>query len=414
MVGDLISRRRGFLVGATNGGRTLDFSKAGPSWHDSRLEKRPWPSARNSCLLLSAYCLLPGFQRPFLVTDPTPNLDSFIHSLPKVELHLHLEGSVQPETLRELSHHKSLLRREVGNWVSERRRQSFRYGNFQSFLKAFGVVTLLLKTPEDYALATTRLMEWLKTQNVKYAEVIFSAGVVLWKKQSVEAVFEAISAAAADAETRLGVRVRWIMDAIRHFGVEHVREVLGWAIRYRERGVVAFGIGGDEERGPAELFADIYREAREAGLRLTAHAGEASGPESIRKAVELLGAERIGHGLTAIQDPSVMALLRERRIPLEVCPTSNVATGLIARFEDHPLPRFLEAGLVVTLNSDDPAMFGTSLKNEFLQAAKIFSLTRQQIVGLCGNAIRFSFLPEGDKQQLLGELAEAGTESLSQ
>lgn len=338
------------------------------------------------------------------MTDPTPHLESFIHNLPKVELHLHLEGSVQPETLRELSRHKSLLRRQVGNWVSERRRQSFRYGDFQGFLKAFGVVTLLLKTPEDYALATTRLMEWLKAQNVKYAEVIFSAGVVLWKKQSVEAVFEAISASAAEAEARLGVRVRWIIDAVRHFGLDHVREVLGWAIRYRDRGVVAFGIGGDEERGPAELFTDIYREAREAGLRLTAHAGEAVGPESIRKAVEMLGAERIGHGLTAIQDPNVMALLRERRIPLEVCPTSNVATGLIKRFEDHPLPRFLEAGLTVTLNSDDPAMFGTSLENEFLQAVEVFSLSRAQIVQLSENAINAAFMPEEDKKEFLREL----------
>jgi adenosine deaminase/aminodeoxyfutalosine deaminase len=341
------------------------------------------------------------------MSEANLSIQSFIFRLPKVELHLHLEGSVQPETLRELSRNKSWLRREVGNWVSERRRQSFRYGNFQSFLKAFGVVTLLLKTPEDYALATTRLMEWLKAQHVMYAEVIFSAGVVLWKKQSVEAVFEAVSAAAAEAEARLGVRVRWIVDAIRHFGIDHVREVLGWAIRYRPRGVVAFGIGGDEERGPAEIFTDIYREAREAGLRLTAHAGEAAGPESIRKAVELLGAERIGHGLTAIQDPGVMALLRERRIPLEVCPTSNVATGLIARFEDHPLPRFLEAGLVVTLNSDDPAMFGTSLENEFLQAAKAFSLSPAQIVQLCENSIHAAFLREEEKQKLLKELTSA-------
>jgi adenosine deaminase/aminodeoxyfutalosine deaminase len=335
------------------------------------------------------------------------SIQSFLARLPKVELHLHLEGSVQPETLRELSRSKSWLRREVGNWVSERRRQSFRYGNLQSFLQAFGVVTLVLKTPEDYALATTRLMEWLKAQHVMYAEVIFSAGVVLWKKQSVEAVFEAVSAAASEAEARLGVRVRWIVDAIRHFGIDHVREVLGWAIRYRPRGVVAFGIGGDEERGPAELFTNVYREAREAGLHLTAHAGEAAGPESIRKAVELLGAERIGHGLTAIQDPGVMALLRERRIPLEVCPTSNVATGLIARFEDHPLPRFLEAGLVVTLNSDDPAMFGTSLENEFLQAAKTFSLTPAQIVQLCENSIHAAFLREEEKQKLLKELTSA-------
>ncbi|MFB3921405.1 MAG: adenosine deaminase [Terriglobia bacterium] len=347
------------------------------------------------------------------MTDPADILESFIHRLPKVELHLHLEGSIEPETLRELSRNKSLLRRQVGNWVSERRRQSFHYGNFQSFLKAFGVVTLLLRTPEDYALATTRLMESLHAQNVRYAEVIFSAGVVLWKKQSVEAIFEAIAMAATETESRLGVRIRWIMDAVRHFGVEHVKEVLGWAIRYRAHGVVGFGIGGDEERGPAEHFVEIYREAREAGLRLTAHAGEAAGPESIRKAVELLGAERIGHGLTAIRDPEVMALLRERRIPLEVCPTSNVATGLIARFEDHPLPRFLDAGLVVTLNSDDPAMFGTGLEREFVRAALAFSLSRGQIVQLCENAIRYSFLPDSDKARLLSELTKAGVDPLS-
>ncbi|MBZ5513882.1 MAG: adenosine deaminase, partial [Acidobacteriia bacterium] len=136
-------------------------------------------------------------------------------------------------------------------------------------------------------------------------------------------------------------------------------------------------------------------------MHLTAHAGEAVGPESIRQAVELLGAERIGHGLTAIQDPEVLALLRDRGIPLEVCPTSNVATGLIARFEDHPLPRFIKSGLRVTLNSDDPAMFGTSLQQEFVRAARAFSLSRQQVVNLCENAIRYSFLPEDEKAQLL-------------
>jgi adenosine deaminase/aminodeoxyfutalosine deaminase len=334
----------------------------------------------------------------------TPSLKSLLARLPKVELHLHLEGSVRPETLRELAQGKNLFRREVTRWISERRAQHFHYGDFKGFLNAFGVITLLLKTPEDYALATTRLMEWLASQNVRYAEVILAAGVLLWKKQSVEEVFDAVARAAAETEVRTGVRIQWIFDSIRHFGVEHAREVLAWAIRCRERGVVGFGIGGDEARGPAELFTGLYREAREAGLRLTAHAGETVGPESIRKAVELLGAERVGHGLAAIQDPNVMALLRERQIPLEVCPTSNVATGLVARFEEHPLPRFLEAGLVVTLNSDDPAMFGTSLQEEFLRAAKAFSLTRKQIVSLCENAVRFSFLPEREKESLLEEL----------
>jgi adenosine deaminase/aminodeoxyfutalosine deaminase len=333
-----------------------------------------------------------------------PALSSFIARLPKVELHLHLEGAVRPETLLDLSRNKRGLRQKVDEWITARRAQQFRYGNFREFLVAFGIVTLLIETPQDYALATTRLIEWLAEQNVQYAEIIFAAGVVLWKKQPVDAVFEAVAAAAEEAEARTGVRVKWIFDATRHFGLDHAREVLRWAARYRSRGVVGFGIGGDEAGGPAKLFPDIFREARDLGLHGVAHAGEACGPESIRDAVELLGAERIGHGLTAIRDATVMALLRERRIPLEVCPSSNMSTGLIARFEDHPLPKFLEAGLVVTLNSDDPAMFGTSLQEEFLQAARCFKFSRETLAGLCRNAVRASFLSEEDKQKLESQL----------
>jgi aminodeoxyfutalosine deaminase len=332
-----------------------------------------------------------------------------------VELHLHLEGSVQPETLRELALVKGRLGRETEAWIRARAQQGYRYGNFQEFLQAFTLVTLLLETPEDYALATTRLMESLAMQNVRYAEIILAAGVVLWKKQPLGAIFEAV-VAAAEARERLGVRVNWIFDAIRHFGADHVREVMGWAARFRSRGVVALGIGGDEARGPAELFTEVYREARDLGLHVVAHAGEASGPESVRRAVELLGAERIGHALTAAREPSVLALLRERQIPVEVCPTSNVATGVLARLEDHPLPRFLEAGLVVTLNSDDPAMFGTTLEREFQQAASCFGLSRAELTNLCANAVRASFLPGEEKSQLLGEVLRAAemTKGLSE
>jgi adenosine deaminase len=171
--------------------------------------------------------------------------------------------------------------------------------------------------------------------------------------------------------------------------------------------VVALGIGGDEANGPAELFTEVFREAREMGLHVVAHAGEACGPESVRKAVEMLGAERIGHGLTAARDTGVLALLRDRRIPLEVCPTSNVATGVLVRLEDHPLPRFLEAGVVVTLNTDDPAMFGTNLEQEYLLASKTFALSREQVLGLCRNAVRAAFLPEPDKLALLALMPES-------
>ncbi len=332
------------------------------------------------------------------------SLDSYIARLPKVELHLHLEGSVRPETLLELSQSKSGLRQEAEEWIAVRRASNFRYESFRDFLEAFRLISLLIETPRDYALVTTRLIEWLASQNVRYAEIIFAAGVVIWKKQSVDAIFDAVSSAAEEAGSRTRVRVKWIFDAIRHFGVEHAREVLKAAARLRSRGIAGFGIGGDEARGPAKLFGEVFQEARDLGLHVVAHAGEACGPESIRDAVDLLGAERIGHGLTALQDPNVVAMLRERQIPLEVCPSSNVCTGLIARWEDHPLPRFLEAGLAVTLNSDDPAMFGTSLQEEFRRAARCFAPPPKTLAGLCRNAIQASFLSADEKRALDTEL----------
>ncbi len=338
-----------------------------------------------------------------------PSLVSFIARLPKVELHVHLEGAVRPETLRELARHKRRLEAETEEWVRAREREHYRYQNFRGFLDAFKLVTLLLETPEDYALATTRLLEELARQNVKYVEIILAAGVILWKNQSLAAIFGAVREAASEAERRLGLRANWIFDAIRHFGPAHVRAVAEEAARYRSAGVVALGIGGDEAQGPAEWFSNVFREARAQGLHVLAHAGEAAGPESVRQAVELLGAERIGHGLAAAQDPSVTALLRERRIPLEVCPTSNLATGVLARLEDHPLPHFLESGLVVTLNSDDPAMFGTSLESEFMLAATQFGLQQDVLAGLCENAIRSAFLAEEAKAALLKGLQEAMT-----
>jgi aminodeoxyfutalosine deaminase len=335
---------------------------------------------------------------------------TFIQRLPKVELHLHLEGSVRPDTLRELARVKGRDPQAVENWIAQRTSSEFRYQNFADFIGAFTAVTLLLETPADYALATTRLVEWLAEQNVRYAEVTLSAGVVLWKKQSLEAVFEAVAGAARDAEARLGVRVQWILDAIRQFGAQHASEVLERIAPLQPLGVVAFGIGGDEARGPAELFPDVYRRARDLGLHVTAHAGETCGPESVRDAIGLLGAERIGHGFTAARDPEVLALLRERRVPLEVCLTSNVATGALAAVEEHPLPKFLEEEISVTLNSDDPAMFGTSLQREFEIAGEKFSLPRAQLIRLLENAIGAAFLNEEEKRPLFAELASAAAE----
>jgi aminodeoxyfutalosine deaminase len=336
-----------------------------------------------------------------------PLSEELIARLPKVELHLHLEGSLRPDTLRELSRGKTPLESKVEQWILERQQHGYRYSTFMEFIEAFKFVVLLLETPENYALATGRLMEWLAEQNVKYAEITLAAGVVLWKQQPIDRVFEAVRSASLEAEGRLGIRVNWIFDAVRQFGPDHAREVLAWARRYRSAGVVAFGLGGDEERGPASLFADVYREARDSGLHTLAHAGETTGPESVREAVELLKVERIGHGLTAARNPEVMELLHDCGIPLEGCPGSNASIGLIPEFGDYPLRAFLDAGVTVTLNSDDPALFGTSIGQEFANAASAFSLSAGEVAGLCENAVRAAFLPEDEKQLLLGRIQQA-------
>lgn len=340
------------------------------------------------------------------MSEPS-SLESFIRSLPKVELHLHLEGSVRPGTLREIARRKGRLVQETEDWIEERRRQAFRYPQFGDFLNAFKLLSLLLETPEDYALATARLIEDLAAENVRHAELTLSVGVVFWKEQPLEAVFEAVAEAACEVSRRTGVSIVWIFDAVRQFGPDQARRVVQSAARYREQGVAAFGIGGDEARGPAETFVDVYREARDLGLHVTAHAGETAGPASVRHAVELLGAERIGHATSAARDAATLRLLVERRIPVEVCLTSNVATGVIGSIEEHPLPQFLEAGVCVTLNSDDPAMFATSLGAEVKIAAERFGLSREDLVRLAENAIRGAFLAEEERRALLDELRRA-------
>lgn len=336
-----------------------------------------------------------------------PDLNPLIERLPKVELHLHLEGSVRPATLREMAQRKGHLVDETERWIQEREWQGFRYPVFGDFLNAFKLLSQLLETPADYALATTRLMEDLSSEKVRYAEVTLSAGVVLWKKQSLDAVFEAVAEAASEASERLGLQVNWIFDAVRQFGVDHVREVMRYAARFQEQGVVAFGIGGDEVRGSARLFAGVYKEASELGLHLTAHAGESAGPESVLDAVEQLGVERIGHGTNAARDPEVLRLLAERHTTVEACLTSNLATGLIRRIEHYPLGQFTDAGVPVTINSDDPAMFATSLGREMRLAATHFALTADDMIRLTENAIRAAFVPDELRKSLLDDLCRS-------
>jgi aminodeoxyfutalosine deaminase len=303
-------------------------------------------------------------------------MDDFLLRMPKAELHLHLEGSVEPETLYELDPETPL----------EDLRSLYSYRNFDDFLRAFGAVSKRLRTPEDYAWITRRLLERLAAQNVTYAEITIAAGVVLWKGQDFGPIFEAVREAAQSSP----VTVRWILDAVRQFGADHAMRVAELAAERRGRGVVALGIGGSEERGPAEWFREAYAFARRAGLRLTAHAGEGTSARSIWSALEL-GAERIGHGISALEDPVLVRHLRDRQIPLEVCVTSNLVTGVVQRLEEHPLRRLYDAGIPIVLNTDDPGMFGCTLLSEYQLAAKAFGFTEPELCGLAENAFRFAF-----------------------
>lgn len=300
----------------------------------------------------------------------------FLLQLPKAELHVHLEGSIEPETLHEL---------DPATPIDEFR-TLYQYPDFDAFLKAFGAVGKRLRTPDDYALVTRRLLECLDAQNVRYAEIILAAGVVLWKEQDFAPIFDAVCEAAAGSP----VEVRWILDAVRQFGIEPAMKVAELAAARIDRGVVAYGIGGSEERGPASWFKDVFAFARRAGLRLTAHAGESMGPESVWAALEL-GAERIGHGIRAIEDPVLLAHLSDRNIPLEICITSNLVTGVVKRLEDHPVRRLYDAGVPIVLNTDDPAMFRCSLVEEYRLAARAFGFTEVELHSIAANAFHFAF-----------------------
>jgi adenosine deaminase/aminodeoxyfutalosine deaminase len=315
---------------------------------------------------------------------------SLIQSLPKAELHLHLEGSVTAETLLELR-----LRHGRQSTMAETQ-AVYEYEDFVGFLMAFKTLTEDLQIPEDYELITYRLMEQLKSENVLHAEVYVSVGVCLWREQNFDAIFEGLERGRQQGERDFGVSLLWIFDAVRQFGAEAVQKVFELAARYRRRNVVGVGIGGDEKKAPPELFREQYAYAAGQGLRLTAHAGESAGPESIWGALNL-GAERIGHGLNAYRDQELMEELATRQIPIEVCMTSNLRTGCCAKISDHPVRRYFDHGLMITLNSDDPAIFASSLNQEYELAQTEFAFTDEHLRELARNSFEASFLPADKK-----------------
>jgi adenosine deaminase/aminodeoxyfutalosine deaminase len=327
---------------------------------------------------------------------------AFIHGLPKAELHLHLEGSVTAETLVE-------LRQRRGKQSTLAQAESlYEYRDFNGFLMAFKTLTEDLQTPDDYQLITYRLMKELKAQGVLHAEVYVSVGVCLWRKQDFDAIFEGLERGRERGERDFDVSLLWIFDAVRQFGAVAAQQVFELADKFQDRNVVGVGIGGDELKAPAELFREAYAYAAGQRLRLTAHAGENGGPESIWGALNL-GAERIGHGLTACQDPELVEELAVRQIPIEICLTSNLRTGCCGKIADHPVKRYFDQGLMITLNTDDPAMFGTSLTQEYGLAQTEFGFTDEHLRELARNSFEASFLPAEKKLHFLNLLDSAAT-----
>ncbi len=294
----------------------------------------------------------------------------------QAELHLHLEGSVEPDTLRALD--PAITDSEIAGVYS--------FQDFAGFIEAFKWVALRLRSPHDYALITAALCRRLADAGIAYAEITLAAGVVLWRGQDLAATYSAVRQAALASP----VEVKWNLDSIRQFGPALAQRVAEFAAAETGNGVVSLGIGGDEVAGPAEWFADVYRFAGNGGLRLTAHAGETAGPASVWAALEI-GAERIGHGIRSIDDPVLVKHLAERCIPLEVSLTSNVKTGVVASLAQHPLRKLFDAGVPIVLNTDDPAIFQTTLRQEFDMARTQFGFTESELDGLRANAWRFRF-----------------------
>ena len=337
---------------------------------------------------------------PSEVVEPsTDGLTGFVDALPKVELHVHLEGSIALPTLLELARTQpdSMLPRSEEGLL-----ELYRFRDFAHFLEVYLLICRHLRSAQDFALITRELGASLAAQNVRYAEVTVTPMGHVLRGVAPEALFEGIEQGRAEAEAEHGVRLRWCTDIDGRGGPELAVQTVELVLRHRPAGLVSLGLGGEEV--PRAQFGRAFEIARDAGLHSVPHAGEAAGPESVWDAIDRLGAERIGHGVRCLEDPELVAELRRRRIPLEVCPTSNVRTGVVADLAAHPLPRLIEEGLVVTLNSDDPPMFGTSLREEYLAVARTLGLDPAGLRDLARNAARAAFLPRAEAQALVAEI----------
>lgn len=338
------------------------------------------------------------------VMSSAADLTAFIARLPKAELHVHHVGSASPRIVAELA------RRHPGTVPSDPDALTdfFEFRDFGHFIEVYLAVVDLIRTPEDVRLLTYEIArEMAEVQQVRYAELTCTPFTSVAAGVPIEGYTEAIEDARTAAERDFGVVLRWIYDIPGESGLAAAEDTLEYALNHAPDGLVGFGLGGPEVGVPRPQFKPYFDAARAAGLHSVPHAGETTGPETVWDALRHLGAKRIGHGTSSAQDPALLAHLAEHQIPLEVCPSSNIATRAVASLDEHPLRAFREAGVVVTINSDDPPMFGTTLNREYEIAADLLDLDETGLADLARTAVRVSFAPDDVKARIIAEIDAA-------
>ena len=326
------------------------------------------------------------------------DLTAFIAGLPKAELHVHHVGSASPRIVAELA-----ARHEGSSPVPAdpaALADYFAFRDFAHFIEVYLSVVDLIRDDEDVRMLTYEIGRELARGQVRYAELTVTPYSSVRRGIPAPAFCDAIEDARKAAAKEFGVELRWCFDIPGEAGLAAAEETLRIALDERPDGLISFGLGGPEIGVPRPQFKPYFDQARAAGLHSVPHAGETTGPETVWAALRDLGAERIGHGISAAQDPALMAHLAEHGIPLEVCPTSNVRTRAVADLAEHPLPALVAAGVRVTVNSDDPPMFGTTIEQEYAVAARLLDLDRAGVAALAKAAVEASFQPAGDRARL--------------
>ncbi len=331
---------------------------------------------------------------------PSPVLQQFIAGLPKVELHVHHVGSASPRVVAELAaRHPGTVPADPDELAA-----FFTFRDFGHFIELYLATVALIKTAADVRMLTYEVATDMAAQNIRYAELTCTPHTSVLNGIPIEGYVEAIEDARVAAERDHGIALRWIFDIPGELGENAAEHTIRMALENGPEALIGFGLGGPEVGTSRARFRAVFDQARAAGLHSVPHAGETTGPQTIWDALNYLGAERIGHGTTAVQDDRLLEHLAEQRIPLEVCPTSNVATRAVSSYHDHPIRAMVEAGVLVTINSDDPPMFGTTLNREYAIASALLDLDAAGVADLATNAVTASFLPDTHKKSLTDQI----------